>query len=191
MKTSISGYLVTEGPEAISNICYSGVDTNAWPIGLTHLSELAPEMYEKTYIDSSYPLLIDLPSAIQYCSLCINDGKSPRILYCEVIDKNSTIGIPDHRVSSCYTLLGYDYAYPNGDYYSAVANDIIYSKGYLRHKWRKYLNEHGLFSSKDQIQLFVQERTALSNKLANTLTIELGNFVIFRVFCVRNYGGSV
>ena len=184
MEYTSNGFIVTEGPELVNGIGYYGVDTNVWPIGQTFSSQLATEIKEIAYVDLAFPLLIDLPSALQYYSECNRLGISPRLLYCETECKNSSVVISEFCNSTYCTFLGYDYAYPSGDYYSAVANDIIYRKDEFSIKWKTYINQYGLISSEKLIQLFAIERMEALQKNPNALSFETGNFVIFRVFSV-------
>lgn len=182
MRYCANGYLVTEGPTTISGINYCGVDSNAWPIGLTPLEKWVPIICEEALNDLSFPLLLDLGDALRYYAICKNVGKTPHLLYCEVLGDYSEGTIGENRNSPPYVFLGFDYAYPSGDYYSAVANDIIYHKGYFMTKWRHKLNQYGLFSRADQIQAFVKDRKNWLNRSVHNHVVELGNFVVFRIF---------
>lgn len=180
------GYLVVEAPIYINGIRYCGVDTNAWPIGLEFSSKLAAEIKEHAYGDLSFPLLIDSLSATQYHSACKIHKMKSRMLYCEVLHGDANNEITDCNNFERCTFLGYDYAYPSGDYYSAIANDIIYRRGSLSERWRTHLNQYGLIPSAKEIHLFAQDRFELLQKAECTESLEKGNFIIFRVFSVND-----
>ena len=185
MEYCTTGFLVTGGAKTISDFTYYGVDTDAWPIGDRILETLAPKIYENAYSDLSYPLLIDFDSATKYCSMCEREGETPRLLYCEAILNSFSGEIPECRAPLLSTFLGYDYAYPSGDYYSALFNDVIWDKGCLTAKWRRQLNRYGLLYSEDQMRMFVQDRITVSSRNVGDYAVELGNFVIFRVFGIN------
>ena len=72
-------------------------------------------------------------------------------------------------------FLGYDYAYENGDNYSAVYNEIPFVFPQFT------LNENGLFQTKDEIQEYIFCRE-MFEKNHPPYTLETGNFVIFEVY---------
>ena len=183
----VSGFLVTQEPVQIGNTLYFGVETNAWPIGEQFVSEQASEICEKAYADLSFPLLIDFLSAKQYCIECENQGVIPRLLYCEATVNTSVIYNHDCHDALVLTFLGYDYAYPSGSYYSAVANDVLNPRGCLFSRWKKQLNQYGLMSSMEQIDGFKNDRLLSQRDLSDRISIEHGNFVTFRIFAVNNW----
>lgn len=187
MKTIAKGFLVTSIAEVINGIYYHGVDTNAWPVGTCFSQKTATDLCELSNIDLSYPLLIDFNSAVQYYAECERQQKNVRLLYCEVSGCNSSMSLPNYYNHSDRFFLGFDYAYPSGDYYSAVANDVIFRNGSLSSKWRQHLNEYGLFQNAEQVQSFAQDRLAfLHNKsIDEHYYIERGNFSVFCIFRVN------
>lgn len=75
-------------------------------------------------------------------------------------------------------FLGYDYAYENGDNYSAVYNEIPFM--FPEYK----LNENGLFQTKDEIQEYISKREQFECSHA-PYTLEAGDFTIFEVYEVN------
>lgn len=75
-------------------------------------------------------------------------------------------------------FLGYDYAYENGDNYSAVYNEIPFV--FPEYK----LNENGLFQTKDEIQAYISKREQFECSHA-PYTLEAGDFTIFEVYEVN------
>ena len=72
-------------------------------------------------------------------------------------------------------FLGYDYAYENGDNYSAVYNEIPFVFPQFT------LNENGLFQTKEEIQEYIFQREQFERTHA-PYTLELGDFVVFEVY---------
>lgn len=185
MEYYAKGYLVTGMPITISDTHYHGVDTDAWPIGSSVLEEWYPQIFSKALVDLTFPLLLDIRGALRYCAMCEDAKKAVRLLYCEVLTEHSkTTTVEQHQLLTS-TFLGYDYAYPSGDYYSTVLNDIIDHKGYLSAHWKKFLNSYGLFTEITQILDFADSRKELINSSTYNNEIELGEFTVFRLFKVE------
>ena len=93
-----------------------------------------------------------------------------RLLLCETDLSYPRFDCPDFKK----TFLGYDYAYPSGDNYSAVYNEIPYVFPQFQ------LNQYGLFQTREEIEKYIAERERF--KLTRPqLTLEAGDFVIFRL----------
>lgn len=76
------------------------------------------------------------------------------------------------------TFLGYDYAYGNGDNYSAVYNEVPFVFPQFE------LNENGLFQTKEKIREYIIQREKY--KLSHPpFTLEEGDFVVFEVYEVK------
>lgn len=72
-------------------------------------------------------------------------------------------------------FLGYDYAYENGDNYSAVYNEVPYVFSEFK------LNENGLFQTKEEILEYISKRKEYE-KTHEPYTLEVGDFSIFKVY---------
>ena len=187
MNLVAKGYLVVGQPVQIEGISYCGVETDAWPIGFQFSSELATNIYEMSFLDMAFPLLVDYDSALHYCCECEREGIEPRILFCEILSTYQPEKAPWFESLPVGSFLGFDYAYPSGDYYSAVANDVIYRANILPTCWKYHLNEFGLFASRDELLQFVEERLRVANACEENnrgCLFEKGTFVGYRVFCV-------
>ncbi|MBP5433043.1 hypothetical protein [Ruminococcus sp.] len=93
-----------------------------------------------------------------------------RLLLCETDVPYPRFDCPEFKK----TFLGYDYAYPSGDNYSAVYNEIPY----VFHQFQ--LNQYGLFQTREEIEKYIAERERF--KLTQPpLTLEVGEFVIFKL----------
>jgi len=71
-------------------------------------------------------------------------------------------------------FLGYDYAYENGDCYSAVYNEVPYVFPQFE------LNENGLFRTRAEIEEYIAQRELFVKNHAPH-TLETGDFTVFEV----------
>ena len=93
-----------------------------------------------------------------------------RLLLCE-----SYIPNPIFDASNLKTeFLGYDYAYANGDNYSAVYNEIPFVFSEFK------LNQYGLFQTEEEISEYIAKRE-LFKQQNPPYTLEDGEFVVFRL----------
>ena len=77
-------------------------------------------------------------------------------------------------------FLGYDVAYPGGDFYSAIKNGLFVNPDMTLVKMYKHLlNSAGLFSSKEYIPEFVRHFKEVAP------TEENSEFSIFNLFAVK------
>lgn len=186
MKYKSNGFIVVGSSITINGISYCGIDTDVWPADIRSFSELAKLQCENCVADYEQVFLLDMKSAVQYYECCCLNGIPARLLYCE----SATEGTFYETTSFCTSLerahfLGYDYAYPNGDYYSAIVNDVIYRELDFSSKWKAQLNKHGLFPSFETVSSFANGRDRallLANKDRSAPVFELGQFSIFRIF---------
>ena len=153
MWNTAEGFLVVGSPMNINDTIYHGVNTNAWPLGMPLGmplgSKIAESICEASYCDLRFPMLVDFRSAQSYCRMCEESGIISRMLFCEVLTDSVSRDLPHFKSPHKRVCLGFDYAYPSGDYYSAIANDIILAERPLSKHWRQHLNEYGLFSTED------------------------------------------
>lgn len=72
-------------------------------------------------------------------------------------------------------FLGYDYAYENGDNYSAVYNE-------MPHIFPEFeLNQNGLFQTRKEIIEYISRREEYE-KTHKPYTLEVGDFTVFEVY---------
>lgn len=187
MRNGAKGFLVVGEPILINGITYSGVNTNAWPIGTDFDSETAMNICKHSYLSLDFPLLIDFESVLHYRQRCVCAGIKVRMLYCEVLVDHPDCNLPQFDKPQESIYLGFDYAYPSGDYYSAVANDIIGLHRDFPTYWKNNLNEYGLLPSANHLFRFIQERNIAvkeKERHGQNLFFEKGSFVGFRIFNV-------
>ncbi|MDE5884129.1 MAG: hypothetical protein K2H29_03510 [Oscillospiraceae bacterium] len=107
---------------------------------------------------------------ISYIAESKKRGIQYRLLLCE-----SEVPNPIFNISELKTkFLGYDYAYANGDNYSAVYNEIPFVFPQFQ------LNYNGLFDTEEEIKEYILERERFK-KLHPPYALEDGDFIIFRL----------
>ena len=161
-----NGFLVTEDLLNVNNSNYCGVDKNAWPLGTeSDILPLAQDKVEESYMNLSAPLLINQADLITYIQTCKEFNIAYRVLYCEVYSKEFPLDAKLHDMyGKSEHFIGYGYAYPSGDYFSAIWNDVIYSSSSFAIKWKRELNQFGLLPSLHTAILFAKKRnSALSD----------------------------
>ncbi|MBR5683765.1 MAG: hypothetical protein IKW96_10935 [Ruminococcus sp.] len=133
------------------------------------------ENIDKTFTDHGEHSWVAACTDIEYISRYINEAKRRnipfRILLCESEIPEPVFSAPDVRKK----FLGYDYAYANGDNYSAVYNEIPFVFPQFT------LNQYGLFQTKEEIDEYIAEREKF--RLTHPpLTLEEGDFVVFKLY---------
>lgn len=194
MKCKSNGFIVVGAPITINGYPYYGIDTEAWPAEVGPFSKTIAQRIDNSVADWEKVFLLDAESAVKYYAYCCSKEIPARLLYCEATAEGTFYEMKSDFVDlgkACF--LGYDYAYLNGDYYSAVVNDIIYRNLDISNRWKPHLNEHGLFSSFETVNSFAKDRectSILENKGSQNLVYELGKFSIFRIFQIGRDKGT-
>lgn len=111
---------------------------------------------------------------IDYINSYISESKKRgikyRLLLCE-----SDVPNPIFKISEIKKkFLGYDYAYANGDNYSAVYNEIPFVFPQFK------LNCNGLFDTEKEIKEYISKREEFKQSHP-PYTLEEGDFIIFRL----------
>lgn len=182
MRTLInSGFLVTGMPIDVSGNAYFGVDTGVWPNGIT--SEALENAVEKGYVDLTYPVLLGRRDALQYYLDCVEGHVPARILYCQCSSAKlgGTARKLLHKLQ--FKELGYDYAYPNGDYFSSILNEAMYGKSKLVKEWAGRLNQYGLLASELDVLAYIKRRMQLEQEYGeHSMILEQGPFSVFHLY---------
>ena len=178
------GYLVTGMPKDRPGCKYFGVDTEVWPNDIT--PEALENEMEKAYMDLTYPVLLNEHDALQYYFNCIEAQIPARLLYCqcgrEPFDGKAQ-KLP-HKLQ--LKELGYDYAYPSGDYFSSILNETLYGKSKLPAEWAGRLNQYGLLASQSDATAYIKRRKQLEQEYGeHSMMLEKGNFGVFHLFEVK------
>lgn len=176
-----SGFLVTGTPRDMPGHKYFGVDTDVWPNGIT--SEALENEVENGYADLTYPVLLSECDALQYYLDCIEGRIPARLLYCQCSSEafDGTVQKLPHKLH--LKELGYDYAYPSGDYFSSILNEAMYGKSKLAEEWGGRLNRYGLLSSESGVFAYIERRKQLEQWYGEHSTIlEKGSFSVFHLF---------
>lgn len=130
----------------------------AWD-NLNFVDCCADDEYMRCYIEESIKLGIDLRVL-----LCSTSRKMPEL-------KKIQLG----KIGN---VLGYDYAYSGGSYYSCILNDII--SGRIEEFNKFHLNESGLFNSYEEAEEFMLCREELKST-SDKYVFEEGDFIIYKI----------
>ena len=177
----VNGIIVQNNVDSI----YKGIDGSGFSTGdnwFFNYDERVSEYFEPYYdenIDKTFFNLgdhtwiaacNDMNYIYKYIKEAEKQNIKYRLLLCETDLPYPRFVCPDFEK----TFLGYDYAYPSGDNYSAVYNEIPYVFPQFQ------LNQYGLFQTREEIEKYIAERERF--KLTHPpLTLEGGEFVIFRL----------
>jgi len=157
---------------------YKGIEGNNW-----YLNEIYPSTIGRYFEENIEMAALCTPNWVDVCTdesfimeyirLSQANGIDFRILLVETNQNN-----PQMNLTFGYTtFLGYDYAYPGGDYYSSVYEDIYLRR--LKYFSNIKLNEYGLFEKKADVEDFVVKRNQLEHTVDNDL--EKGNFIVYKL----------
>ncbi len=182
-----NGFLVTEDFLSANNSNYCGVDKNAWPVGIeSDVLPTAQDRVEASYMDLSTPFLIDQRDLLTYVQACKQSNIAYRILYCEAYTRDFLL---DKQLHNTYGkseyFIGCDYAYPSGDYFSAIWNDVICCRSCFADSWKRELNQFELLPNLHTALLFAQDRKRALNdflRFGCAEPMEQGFFQIFSLF---------
>ena len=193
MKILSNGFLVVGDSITVNGIFYCGIDTDVWPADILPFSGSAKQRYDDAVTDCQKVFLLDRDNAVKYYEYCCSRDIAVRLLYCESFTEGTL-----YETEACSdgvknaVFLGYDYAFPSGDYYSSVVNDVIYMNLDFSNRWKPQLNRYGLFPSFESVCSFSEDRKEVSvraNEGSPYPVYEPGYFSIFRVFQVSMDGG--
>lgn len=182
-----NGFLVTAQP-AGTGYRYLGVDNDAWPVLVGEpYGALRAALNGAETPDEETPVLLNADMAALYLKLCRASHRTVRLLYCEVTTEHGGSYDPvlHQRFALESQFLGYDLAYPNGDYFSAVLNDLICREGLFAEQYE--LNQSGLLDSLSAASAFALERKRKKEELDRTgqgNLLEGDEFYVFGVYAV-------
>ena len=172
-----NGYIIQKKP--VSDYC--GVDGENWYLNYlsdkTYFEEFYDENIDKAWADSNY---VDCCSDVEYMRFYIEESKKLgiecKVLLCSTAKKEPRL--ESHDLGQLGNVLGYDYAYSGGSYYSCVLNDII--SGRIQEFSEIRLNENGLFDSYEEAEAFQLFREKI--KRTNlSYEFEEGDFIIYKI----------
>lgn len=147
-------------PEVLDNLepVEAGAEGTIWGMYLPGWRREAYKIYEENAVVSPYRslhLIGDLATAKDILSIVNKHLGAYEIVHCQVglMDGQSWFALP-HK----HTFLGYDIAYPGGDYYSAVKNGLFYNPpDSLSAKYSRLLNANGLFVSYSLLESYLAD----------------------------------
>ena len=166
-----NGFMIAGKPIMINSIFYHGVDTDPWPLGEPPFPD------SSSWVDACF---INESSALHYYKTCLEQNVYARMLFCETTAPG-TKQIGELSAGYGSIRLGYDFAYTSGDYYSTIVNDIIWRETPLARKYRKELNEYGLFNEEKAVQAFIQDRAEEIKRCNDKMYYEDDKFDVIRI----------
>lgn len=181
-----NGFLVTGQPSTINNKQYHGIDNDVWPEIFEHEDEsVLPWIQNGNTGLTDQPFLMDLQTLQKYLQMA--KLQPMRTIYCEVASPVSSYfsSILHEKYAKVDKFLGYDYAWANGDYYSAILNDLICRTVPSLEEHVHHLNQFGLFQTEEQIIAFAKDRERLKHTLSTEdalILLEGGSFCTFQIF---------
>lgn len=183
-----NGFIIQED----ANLKYRGIDGSGfsyltfhnWYLNWNDEYQSMFEPYYDEYIGKTHYILephtwvaacTDLDYICRYIEVSKKLNISYRILLVKTEIPNPIMeNLPDLKMK----FLGYDYAYENGDNYSAVYNDIptVFPNFTL--------NENELFETREEIEKYILQREEYK-KVHPPYTLEEGDFTIFELYEVE------
>lgn len=172
-----NGYIIQRKP--ISNYC--GIDGDNW-----YLNYCSDKSYFENYFDENIEKawanlnFVDCCVDNEYMRYCIEEslklGIEFRVLLCSTSKKAPRL--EKIELGQVGNILGYDYAYSGGSYYSCILNDII--SGRIKEFSKFHLNENGLFDSYEEVEKFILCREKMKDKNSDYV-FEDGDFIIYKI----------
>ena len=117
----------------------------------------------------------DLNYVYNYIKVSKENGIKYRVL---LVKTDISSPLFNEEIDFDTKFLGYDYAYENGDNYSAVYNEVPLVFPQFK------LNENGLFQTREEIQEYIIQRENFK-KNNNPFTLEEGDFTVFEIYEVN------
>ena len=172
-----NGYIIQK--RTVSEYC--GVDGENWYLTYlsdkTYFEEFYDEYIDKAWGDSKY---VDCCSDVEHMRYYIEEslklGIEYKVLLCSTTKKEPRL--QSHDLGRIGNVLGYDYAYSGGSYYSCVLNDIL--SGRIQEFREVRLNENGLFESYEEAEAFKLFRDRIKS-MNSSYEFEEGDFIIYKI----------
>ncbi|MBQ8826210.1 MAG: hypothetical protein IJ007_03870 [Oscillospiraceae bacterium] len=140
-----------------------------------HFEPFYDENIGLTYYDIKEYTHVSVCTDWQYINKYISESDSLgikyRLLLCQTEIADPIMDMPDLKKE----FLGFDYAYANGDNYSAVYNEIPFVFPQFS------LNQNGLFNTEKEIREYISQREKFKAEHP-PYTLEEGEFVIFKLY---------
>lgn len=176
-KIQDNGYIIQI--KAVSDYC--GVEGDNWYLNYDSDKPYFKEFYDnnidKAWYNSNF---VDCCPDVEYMRHCIEEslklGIEFRVLLCSTNRKEPIL--KKNGLGRLGNILGYDYAYSGGSYYSCILNDIMAER--IEEFSRFHLNENGLFNSYEEAEAFGLYREKLKSASLDYI-FEEGDFVIYKI----------
>jgi len=173
-----NGYIIQKKSRFDS---YKGIEGDNWYLNYCSDNSYFEEFYEKN-IDKSW-------NDVQYVDCCVNieymkdyieesikKGIDFNIFLCSTYKEKPLLG--DAKLGKLGNVLGYDYAYTGGSYYSCILNDIVSER--IRDFEKFKLNKNGLFNTYEEAEEFSIFREKIKS-IGSENDLEEGDFVIYKI----------
>lgn len=170
---------------------YLGIEGDCWSIdedtvGIEQQERLYLDNYCSEYLNLSWEddNFVDVCPNIdfvnRYVSAYLKANIKFDVLFCETnkTRPNCHLNI-NNQSAECYILIGFDYAYSGGSFYSCVFSDI-YSKR-IPEFLDIELNKYGLINTEEELANFIRTRNKLSIDDEKGI-FEKGNFTIYKLW---------
>jgi len=160
---------------------YRGVDGDNWYLNYcsenTYFQKFYDENIDKAWDDLNY---VDCCADVEYMRCCIEEslelGIEFNVLLCSTCKKTPLL--ERNILGRTGNVLGYDYAYSGGSYYSCILNDVI--SGRIREFSEIRLNKNGLFDSYEEAEAFEAFREKVKS-MNPDYEFEEGDFIIYKI----------
>ncbi|QVK19325.1 hypothetical protein KHQ81_06445 [Mycoplasmatota bacterium] len=149
-----NGFIIKriDGDDAKKYKNYHGIDGDSWPIDkytkglsindINILSNYLDEYFMKFYYNKdAVGACCDIKFLNSYIDACIKADFNIELLFCETKKSTPICTINPEAFNRNFIFIGFDYGYPEDDYYSCVYNDVNRFSEMAKLK----LNKYGLF----------------------------------------------
>lgn len=160
---------------------YKGIEGDNWYLNYCSNNQYFREFYEQN-IDRAWDNeeYVDCCTSYEYVKKYIEEsvkmGIDFKVLLCSTCKKKPILD--KVRIGQNERILGYDYAYSGGSYYSSILNDILSKR--IKEFEKFQLNENGLFNSYEEVAGFSLYRKKLK-EATSRYDFEEGDFVIYKI----------
>lgn len=163
-----NGFLVVQS--LLDGQVYQGVSGYIWPLNDTSYKHLGIS-YK---IRNSVEVATDWIATYRYWRNCRDKNINARLLLLETVIAHPKIDFP---LSASWEYIGYDLSYVEGDFYSAIDQEIL-KKNSPFQDWQKKINTTGLFTTYKDASDFLKFRQHVVSKNIETY----GELYAIRVF---------
>ena len=164
-----------------SELNYKGIEGDNWYLNYysddPYFADFYDHNIDKAWNNMEYvDCCIDEKYIKKYIEESVKQGIDFRILMCSTCMSKPTL--KKGEKFKLGDVLGYDYAYSGGSYYSCVLNDIISQR--IKELRSIQLNKNGLFNTYEEAVSFGNYREKLRMN-SDDYNFEEGNFIVYKI----------